>query len=337
MSVRRLRGAGKLAPPAGVDGRAAGDPYQRMTRTGLLAAASIASALTVLAVTGASKSTPPEADASRPAPSEFPPALAEPQPAPAAAAPASPDPGETLRLREALLAGEPALAQARAEWGRDFYFTRAVYSGRRGYWRGRGSWSTDFPKADRQFLFILHRLLSLLDLHEWENPVSLADPELRRFPFLYMLEVGHMRLTEPEILGLRNYLEAGGFLVVDDFWGEDEWANFAYHMSLVLPNREIEPIPNDHPIFHQFYDIDEVLTVPSINNAMRGWYEECWGPCDPAIYGILDDRGEVMVVINHNTDLGDAWEWSEHPYYPIDRSTYAYELAINYIIYGLSH
>ena len=337
MRVRRLRGAGKLAPPAGVDGRAAGDPYQHMTRTGLLAAASVASALTVLAVTGASESPPPQAAASRPAPSEFPPAPAEPQPAPAAAAPTSPGPGETLRLREALLAGEPALAQARAEWGHDFYFTRAVYSGRRGYWRGRGSWSTDFPKADRQFLFILHRLLSLLDLHEWENPVSLADPELRRFPFLYMLEVGHMRLTEPEVLGLRNYLEAGGFLVVDDFWGEDEWANFAYHMSLVLPNREIEPIPNDHPIFHQFYDIDEVLTVPSINNAMRGWYEECWGPCDPAIYGILDDRGEVMVVINHNTDLGDAWEWSEHPYYPIDRSTYAYELAINYIIYGLSH
>ena len=330
MSVRRLRGAGKLAPPAGVDGRAAGDPYQRMTRTGLLAAASIASALTVLAVTGASKSPPPEADASQPAPSE-------PLAAPAAAARTSPDPAETHRMREALLAGEPALAQARAEWGHDFYFTRAVYSGRRGYWRGRGSWSTDFPKADRQFLFILHRLLSLLDLHEWENPVSLADPELRRFPFLYMLEVGRMRLTEPEILGLRNYLEAGGFLVVDDFWGEDEWANFAYHMSLVLPNREIEPIPNDHPIFHQFYDIDEVLTVPSINNAMRGWYEECWGPCEPAIYGILDDRGEVMVVINHNTDLGDAWEWSEHPYYPIDRSTYAYELAINYIIYGLSH
>ncbi len=242
-------------------------------------------------------------------------------------------------LRHWLLEREPGLAQARAEWGRDFYFTRAIYSGSRGWWggRGRGTWSTDFPKADRQFLFILHRLLTMLDLHEWENPVSLADPELRRFPFLYMLEVGYMNLSEAEIEGLRGYLEAGGFLVVDDFWGEEAWYNLEYHMSRILPDRRIEPIPMDHPIFHQFYDIDEIKTVPSVNNAVRGRYEECWGPCPPTVSGIFNDRGELMVVINHNTDLGDAWEWSENPYYPIDRSTYAYELAINYIIYGLSH
>ena len=246
---------------------------------------------------------------------------------------------ERAAARDRLLEREPGLAQAQAEWGRDFYFTRAIYSGSRGWWggRGRGTWATDFPKADRQFLFILHRLLTMLDLHEWENPVSLADPELRRFPFLYMLEVGYMNLSEAEIEGLRGYLEAGGFLVVDDFWGEEAWYNFEYHMSRILPGRPIEPIPLDHPIFHQFYDIDDILTVPSINNAARGRYEECWGPCAPTVSGIFDDRGELMVVINHNTDLGDAWEWSENPYYPIDRSTYAYELAINYIIYGLSH
>lgn len=247
--------------------------------------------------------------------------------------------GERAAARDWLLEREPGLAQAQAEWGRDFYFTRAIYSGSRGWWgrRGRGSWSTDFPKADRQFLFILHRLLTMLDLHEWENPVALDDPELRRFPFLYMLEVGYMNLSEAEIEGLRGYLEAGGFLVVDDFWGEEAWYNFEYHMSRILPGRRIEPIPLEHPIFHQFYDIDRIVTVPAINNAARGRYEECWGPCPPTVSGIFNDRGELMVVINHNTDLGDAWEWSENPYYPIDRSTYAYELAINYIIYGLSH
>jgi len=225
--------------------------------------------------------------------------------------------------------------QARPEWGRDFYFTRAIYSGGRG-WR-RGSWATDYPKADRQFLFILGRLLSVLDLHERENPVALDDPELRRFPFLYMLEVGYMTLTQGEIEGLRGYLEAGGFLVVDDFWGRRAWDNFQYQMSLVLPDRKIREIPLDHPIFHQFYDIEEVLTVPNVGNGARGPpYEECRG-CAPRIFGIFDDQDQLMVVINWNTDLGDAWEWSENPYYPIDRSNYAYELAINYIIYALSH
>ncbi|WP_423924987.1 DUF4159 domain-containing protein [Candidatus Palauibacter sp.] len=293
-----------------------------MTRPRLAAASAVVSVLAAIAVAGATGSLAPDRAAVAPNPA-----------AETATSPARSEVG----LRDALREREPALAQTWAEWGRDFYFTRAVYSGSRGWGRGGGSWATDYPKADRQFLFILHRLLTMLDLSEWENPVSLADPELRRFPFLYMLEVGYMRLTEPEIQGLRNYLEAGGFLVVDDFWGPDAWANFEYHMSLVLPDRRIQPIPDGHPIFHQFYDIEQILTVPSIGNAMRGRYEECRGPCEPTVSGIFDDRGELMVVINHNTDLGDAWEWSENPYYPIDRSTYAYELAINYIIYGLSH
>ncbi len=225
------------------------------------------------------------------------------------------------------------LVQQRPEWGRDFYFTRAIYTSG---WR-RGSWAVDFPKADRQFLFVLQRLLTLLDAHGSENPVALDDPELRRYPFLYMLEIGGMSLNPAEIEGLRGYLEAGGFLVVDDFWGTRAFENLRYQMSLVLPDRKIREIPMDHPIFHQFYDIDEVLTVPNLGSGMRGPpYEECRG-CLPQIFGIFDDHDELMVVINWNTDLGDAWEWSENPYYPIDRSNYAYELAINYIIYALSH
>jgi hypothetical protein len=233
--------------------------------------------------------------------------------------------------------------QAVFEPGHSFYFTRAVYSGGRGF-RGRGSWSTDYPKADRQFLFILRRLLTLLDAYEWENPVRLDDPELRRFPFLYALEVGYMDLTEPEVEGLRSYLEAGGFLVIDDFWGPRAWANFEYQMSRVLPGRRIVELPMDHQIFHQFYDIDEVLQVPNVGNGTRGGpYAECYN-CPPRVLAILDDddgvveeTDRIMVVINCNTDLGDAWEWSENPYYPFAESTYAYELAVNFIIYAMTH
>ncbi|MFV1986706.1 MAG: DUF4159 domain-containing protein [Gemmatimonadota bacterium] len=233
--------------------------------------------------------------------------------------------------------------QAVVDRGRDFYFTRAVFSGGRGF-RGRGAWSTDYPKADRQFLFVIRRLLTLLDAYEWENPVRLDDPQLRRFPFLYALEVGFMDLTEPEVEGLRSYLEAGGFLVIDDFWGARQWANFEYQMSRVLPDRRIIELPLDHQIFHQFYDIDEILQVPNIGNGVRGGsYAECAG-CPPRVFAILDDQDgvvdeadRIMVVINFNTDLGDAWEWSENPMYPFRESSYAYELAINYIIYAMTH
>ncbi len=221
-----------------------------------------------------------------------------------------------------------------AEPGRDFYFTRAVYSCGRGF---RCAWSTDYPKADRQFLYLIGRLLPILDAYEWDNAVRLDDPELRRYPFLYTLEVGRMRLSEPEVLGLRSYLEAGGFLVVDDFWGSREWANFEREIARVLPGREIVELPLDHPIFHQLYDIDEILQVPNVWNATRGGptYEQ--DGYIPHVRAIFDDEGELMVVINWNTDLGDAWEWAEDPYYPIEYSNFAYELAVNYIVYGLTH
>jgi len=225
---------------------------------------------------------------------------------------------------------------ARAELGRDFYFTRAVHSCPSGYYR-RCAWAVDYPKADRQFMYLIGRLLSILDAYEWENAVRLDDPDLRRYPFLYTLEVGGMNLNEAEVLGLRSYLEAGGFLVVDDFWGSWEWANFEREIQRVLPGRKIVDLPLDHPIFHQFYDIDELIQVPNVRNGVRGGPTHEGDGLIPHVRGIFDDDGELMVVINWNTDLGDAWEWAENPYYPIEYSNYAYELAVNYIVYGLTH
>jgi hypothetical protein len=222
---------------------------------------------------------------------------------------------------------------------RAFFFTRAIYTDYGRGWGGgggRGSWAIDFPKADRQFLVVLRRLTNL-DAYEYENAVRLDDPALRRYPFLYALEVGRMSLTQDEVRGLRDYLNAGGFLVIDDFWGEREWANFEAEMARVLPGRPIVDLPRDHAIFRSFYDIDEILQVPNVRNGMRGgptW--ECFG-CEPAVRGIFDDDGRLMVVIHWNTDLGDAWEWAENPFYPLRYSTFAYQMGVNMIVYAMSH
>lgn len=219
-----------------------------------------------------------------------------------------------------------------------FYWTRAVYSGGRGrgYWgRGGGAWATDYPKGDRQFLIVLKRLVRL-DAYDWENAVHLADPNLRRFPLIYGVEVGNMELTEDEVEGLRTYLEAGGFMIVDDFWGAWEWDQFAWNMARVFPDRTIVDLPLSHEIFSAFYDIEKILQVPNISNARRGYTSEC-GPCQPTVRGIFDDEGRLMVVINWNTDLGDAWEWAESPSYPLEYSTFAYEMGANMIVYAMSH
>ncbi len=222
-----------------------------------------------------------------------------------------------------------------------FYWTRAVYSGSgRGWYGGRGrgggSWATDFPKGDRQFLVVLKRLVHL-NAYDWENAVHLADPNLRRFPLLYAVEVGRMDLTDEEVDGLRSYLEAGGFLIVDDFWGTREWAQFEYNIRRVFPDRPIMDLTLDHPLFSAYYDIEEILQVPNINNGAGGYRTHERDGYTPYVRGITDDKGRLMVVINWNTDLGDAWEWAESPYYPLQYSTFAYELGANMIVYGMSH
>ncbi|CAN5436790.1 hypothetical protein BH23ACI1_BH23ACI1_09180 [soil metagenome] len=216
-----------------------------------------------------------------------------------------------------------------------FYFTRGIYSDWRGSFRSMGAWATDYPKADQQFLTVLRRLTNL-DAYASEHAVRLADPELRRYPFLYMVEVGYMDLRPEEAKALRDYLLAGGFLFVDDFWGTRQWQNFEEQMRHVLPEYPIRNLPLEHPIFRTFYEIREILQVPAIGNIRRGrtWEQDGF---EPAVLGIFDERGRLLVMINWNTDLGDAWEWAEQPDYPLKFSTFAYQMGVNAIVYAMSN
>jgi len=238
----------------------------------------------------------------------------------------------------------PSMANQIAEGrkqGRAFYFTRAIYTSYSrdfgfGRGRGRGSWAIDFPTADRLFMVGVRRLTGI-DAYEYENPIRLDDPELRRFPFLYALEVGYMSLTDAEVEGLRNYLLAGGFLVIDDFWGTYEWQNFEAEISRVLPEYAIEDIPLDHDLLSSFYQIDSIIQVPNVGNGRRGgptWERDGYVPF---LKGIFDEHDRLMVVINWNTDLGDAWEWADDPWYPWKYSLFAYQMGVNMIVYGMSH
>jgi hypothetical protein len=220
--------------------------------------------------------------------------------------------------------------------GHAFYFTRGAYSSYRGYGRrGGGSWAIDWPKSDCQFNIVLQRLTNLNSYLD-PNAVTLDDPALLRYPYVYILEVGRIALSPGEITNLRDFLLKGGFLFVDDFWGNNEWYPFEDAMRQVLPEYPIEPLPLDHEYFHTFYDVEEIHQVPNVNNARYGVTTECGG-CYPEVYGIFDDKRRLMVVINWNTDLGDAWEWAERPDYPVRYSTYAFEVGVNAIIYAMSH
>ncbi len=232
----------------------------------------------------------------------------------------------------------PAVAQEAADAPPEFYFTRGIYSDTgNDDWGGR--WAVDYPKADLQFLVALRRL-STVHAFDSDNALEIDSPTLRKYPFLYILEVGSMHLSDSEVTALRSYLQAGGFMVVDDFWGTWAWQNFEKEMKRVFPDRDIVEVPLEHPVFHAFYDVSEILQVP---NVYQGSMVAAGGPTYeydgyvPHVRGIFDDEGRLMVLVNWNTDLGDAWEWADDPNYPLKFSTFAFEIGINFVIYGMSY
>ncbi len=237
-----------------------------------------------------------------------------------------------------LSASGPAVARGDEGEAHEFFFTRGIYSDTGDDdWGGR--WAVDYPKADLQFLIALKRL-STVHAFDSDNALELDNPKLRKYPFLYILEVGSMNLSDSEVIALRDYLRAGGFMVVDDFWGTWAWRNFETQMKRVLPDREIVELPMEHPVFHAFYDVTEILQVP---NVYQGSMVASGGPTHeydgyvPHVRGIYDDDGRLMVLVNWNTDLGDAWEWADDPNYPLKFSTFAFEIGINFVIYGMSY
>ena len=190
----------------------------------------------------------------------------------------------------------------------------------------RGSnWAVDYPKADMQFLYGLRKISDFCFVNWRHRALPLDDPELFEHPFLYAVEVGHMDLSDRETSRLREYLLRGGFLIVDDFHGNYEWNNFYRQIKRVFPEYEPIDLPLSHPIFHSYFDIDELIQIPGLQYLFSG---QTWekGGYRARFMGIEDEHGRLMVMINHNVDLGDAWEWAEVEMYPRRYATLAFQL-----------
>ena len=205
-------------------------------------------------------------------------------------------------------------------------------------YRGRYKWDTDYPDADLNLSFRLQELTAIkTDPHG--KIVRLTDPQLWNYPFIYIIEPGGLYFSEAEVVVLRNYLTRGGFLMVDDFWGEREWENFEREIKRVFPDRPIEEIPLEHEIFQMVYKLDEKPLIPSVHAYLRGYRTERWDAEEPHYRSIKDDNGRLMMIICHNTDLGDGWEREgvDHGYFKEYSERWAYPLGINIVTYALTH
>lgn len=228
------------------------------------------------------------------------------------------------------------------EWKNDerfkedvFTFTRVRYSS----WGRRDKWATDYPDSDFNFSYRLHELTAL-ETDPYGKIVELTDDALFDYPWLYLIEPGEMELNEAEVLALRKHLLNGGFLMVDDFWGTYELENLLDQMKLVFPEREPIELPLSHDIFHCVYDLKEKPQVPSIHAWWDGRTSERGSDSEIAHYkGIFDDKGRMMVIICHNTDLGDGWEREglDNEYFKQFSEKWSYPMGINILMYAMTH
>jgi hypothetical protein len=226
-----------------------------------------------------------------------------------------------------------------------FNFCRVMYS--YGNYGDGGGWGVDYPRADVNLSIRLSELTKTrISLDPSGEPnhlvLRLTDPELFQCPFIMMTEVGTVYFDPEEAKRLREYLLKGGFLWADDFWGSYAWEHWVNEFNKVLPPAEYptRDLALQHPIFRSQFVMKRVPQIPSINH----WYryndtsERGADSAVPHARGIADRHGRLLVLITHNTDIGDSWEReADDPTYFYNFSVEGYAFGINALLYSMIH
>jgi hypothetical protein len=205
------------------------------------------------------------------------------------------------------------------------------------YRHGLSLWTQDYPRADRHLARAMRRL-TRIDVRSVEQVVALDDDDdAFNFPWIYAVQVGEWGLTQKEGAKLREYIQRGGFFMADDLHGNSEWNVFAKRIRYAFPDRDIVELPDDDPYFHVVFDITNRPQVPGEAHLGQGCKNCSDGGRGAHWRAIKDDKGRVVVAISHNSDLGDAWEFADAPHYPEKESTLAIQIAVNDVIYAMTH
>ena len=227
-----------------------------------------------------------------------------------------------------------------------FTFCRIEYHS----YRYSDSWLTDFPDSDLDFSFRLQQLTSM-KVNPMPVRVKITDKELFDYPFLYMLEVATLEFLDEEIEPLRRHLTNGGFLMVDDFWGERAWLSFKDQMKRILPDCEPVELDITHPLFHCVFDLKQLPQIPGIEQAVKlntkvtGITTEVAltggtdGDGKPHFYAYFDKKGRMMAIVCNNNDLGDSWEreGEDQWYFETFSVKQGYPMGVNIVFWAMTH
>ena len=193
---------------------------------------------------------------------------------------------------------------------------------------GGGGWGHDYPVAEEHILQIMTETTGLDTSRLSYRVVELASPEIFKYPFAYVSEPGEMNLSDEEVVNLREYIERGGFVMFDDFGGQadqEEFQRFKPNMDRAFPDREMYVLGGNHPLLHNFFDVDGLLMEHPMTQAKS------------IFYGFDDAKGRLAMIICFNNDVGDYWEFIDRPQYKVKPSAEALKLGINFVMYSMTH
>ena len=225
-----------------------------------------------------------------------------------------------------------------------FNFCRLVYDGN----RNGGSWQTDFPNADInmsiRFSELTKTRVAFYPSGEPKHLLVRATSEsLLKCPLVILTAPGSAIFDDEEAQALRTYLDKGGFIWADDFWGTDQWEQWEGELRKVIPasERPIVDLPMDHPLLQMQFNVREIPQIPNIGYWRRSGGDTSERGSDSAVPSakmISDDQGRILVLMTHNTDISDAWEREgEDPRFFYEFSPKGYALGINVLLYAMTH
>ena len=231
-------------------------------------------------------------------------------------------------LASTTLVAAQSRAPERYERRGEFTFTRIQYGGGMGgFGRGGDAWAHDYPRADEHLSILLAEITTLVAGLDGTNVFRLDDEELFEYPIAYISEPGFWSMSDAEARAAREYVLKGGFLIFDDFEG-NQLDNTLAQLRRMLPEYRPVRIDVSHPIFHSFFEVKDIYFPHPLVRVI------------PVYYGIFEDndpKRRMIAIINHNNDLAEFWERSGQGLFPVGNESEAYKLGVNYIIYGLTH
>jgi len=190
---------------------------------------------------------------------------------------------------------------------------------------GHMGWSHNYPYSEINLNEFIGRTTKVDVEDNSYRGIELSSPEIFEYPFAYISEPGEMEMTEAEVANLREYIDRGGFILIDDF---DSWHmdNLREEMRRVFPDRAFERLSVENPIFDLAYKVESLDSMAC-----------CVAGGDPTYYGLANSAGQIAVIALHNNDLANFWEWYGQGGYPLRPSTDAFRMGTNFVVHAFTH